>query len=128
MMQQKVGIIRRGDRLSEALSDLDGFTTRTASAYPGSSKTYNTGWHQALDLENMLIISRACALAALTREESRGGHTRDDFPVPDSGMWSHTINIIRLEHGEISIRQQEIDQPPPELEALLDRSKRQEEE
>jgi len=68
----------------------------------------------------------ASELAALTRTESRGGHTRDDFPEPDTGKWSHTINVIWMEDSEVKIRQEEIDQPPEELEKLLDRSKKKE--
>ena len=126
MMQAKVGIIRRNDDLESALVDLKDFHERVKNANPGSALLYNSGWHQALDLCNMVDISTACALAALTRTESRGGHTRDDFPEPDTGKWSHTTNVIWMEDGEIEIRQEEIDQPPEELEKLLDRSKKKE--
>ncbi len=61
----------------------------------------------------------------LTRTESRGGHTRDDFPVPDTGMWSHTTNVVWKDGVEIKIRQEELSQPPEELEELLDRSKKE---
>jgi len=130
MMQEKVGIIRSGPMLEEALNDLDEFAIRSSSANPGSSTVYNSGWHQALDLKNMVDISRACTLAALTRTESRGGHTREDHPEPDTGKWSHTTNVIWMQDGEVKIRQEELDQPPAELENLLDRSKakKQEEE
>ena len=124
MMQQKVGIIRHEGKLKEALKDLDEFEKRAEETFSGTSKTYNVGWHQALDLENMILISRACTLAALTRTESRGGHTREDYPSPDSGIWSHTTNVISVIDSQITIHQEELDQPPDELEGLLDRSKR----
>ena len=108
MMQAKVGIIRTKDELDEAIEDLKGFETRRLAAYPGSSRKYNSGWHQALDLKNMVDISYAATLAAVTREESRGGHTRDDFPVPDDEYWGKTLNIIYMEDGEIKIRQDPI--------------------
>ncbi len=123
MMQNKVGIIRNGSELEDALNDLKEFESRSKSTYVGSSKIYNSGWHQALDLENMIDISKACTLAALTRTESRGGHTRNDYPVPDSGKWSHTTNVIWMENGDVKIRQEELKQPPEDLEKLLDRSK-----
>ncbi len=126
MMQTKVGIIRTNDNLESALVDLKDFHERVKNANPGSALLYNSGWHQALDLTNMVDISTTCALAALTRTESRGGHTRDDFPEPDTGKWSHTINVIWMEDSEVKIRQEEIDQPPEELEKLLDRSKKKE--
>ena len=106
MMQAKVGIIRTRKELDEAVEDLKNFDNRRKSAYPGSSRKYNSGWHQALDLKNMVDVSYAATLAALTREESRGGHTRDDFPVPDDEYWGETLNIIYMEDGEIKIRQE----------------------
>ena len=105
MMQAKVGIIRTKEELDEAIVDLKNFESRRLASYPGSSRKYNSGWHQALDLKNMVDISYAATLAALTREESRGGHTRDDFPVPDEEYWGKTLNIIYMEDGEIKIRQ-----------------------
>ncbi len=105
MMQAKVGIIRTKEELDEAIEDLKGFEARRIASYPGSSRKYNSGWHQALDLKNMVDISYAATLAALTREESRGGHTRDDFPVPDDEYWGKTLNIIYMENDEIKIRQ-----------------------
>lgn len=108
MMQAKVGIIRTKAELDEAINDLKDFETRRLSAYPGSSRKYNSGWHQALDLKNMVDVSYAATLAAVTREESRGGHTRDDFPVPDDDYWGNTLNIIYMENGEIKIRQEPI--------------------
>ena len=125
MMQQKVGIIRTKDDLETAITDLKEFKDRVSMTSSGSSMTYNSGWHQALDLKNMVDISHVCTLAALTRTESRGGHTRDDFPVPDKGMWSHTTNVLKKENGEITIHQEDLEQPPEELEKLLDRSKKE---
>ena len=108
MMQAKVGIIRTKGELDEAIEDLKAFEARRIAAYPGSSRRYNSGWHQALDLKNMVDVSYAATLAAVTREESRGGHTRDDFPVPDDEYWGNTINIIYMENGEIKVRQDPI--------------------
>ena len=105
MMQAKVGIIRTKEELDEAIKDLKAFEARRITAYPGASRKYNSGWHQALDLKNMVDVSYAATLAAVTREESRGGHTRDDFPVPDDEYWGKTINIIYMENGEIKVRQ-----------------------
>jgi len=123
MMQNKVGIIRSGVELENALKELEKLKKRSESITVGTSKIYNSGWHQALDLKNMIDISKACTLAALTRTESRGGHTRDDYPEPDKGKWSHTTNVIWMEDGEVKIRQEELKQPPLELEKLLDRYK-----
>ena len=126
MMQAKVGIIRSNDDLESALVDLKDYHERVKNACCGPTMIYNSGWHQALDLYNMVDISTACTLAALTRTESRGGHTRDDYPTPDTGKWSHTTNVIWMEDGEVKIKQEELSQPPEELEKLLDRSKKKE--
>ena len=82
MMQAKVGIIRTKTELEEALEDIKAFKERAMACSSGTSRKYNSGWHQALDLINMADVSHAATLAAITREESRGGHTRDDFPTP----------------------------------------------
>ncbi len=115
MMQAKVGIIRTKEELDEAISDLKAFEERRISCYPGSSRKYNSGWHQALDLKNMLDVSYAATLAAITREESRGGHTRDDFPAPDDDYWGNNINIIWMEDGEIKIRQEPVEEMRKDL-------------
>ena len=108
MMQAKVGIIRTKEEMTEAMNDLVAFNERQAACYPGSSRKYNSGWHQALDLKNMVDVSTAATLAALTREESRGGHTRDDFPG-EVEAWGTIINIIYMENGEIKVRQENVE-------------------
>ncbi len=108
MMQAKVGIIRTKEEMTEAMNDLVAFNERQAACYPGSSRKYNSGWHQALDLKNMVDVSTAATLAALTREESRGGHTRDDFPG-EIEAWGTIINIIYMENGEIKVRQEDVE-------------------
>lgn len=121
MMQEKVGIIRTGKLLQEALKDLDELETRAALTCPGGSRIYNPGWHQALELGAMIDVSRMCALAALEREESRGGHTRDDFPIPDHSHWGKVNSVISLS-GDGSMKIEHRSYPPidEEFKALLD--------
>ena len=119
MMQSKVGIIRTREELAEAIIDLKDFEQRRVTCYPGSSRKYNSGWHQALDLKNMLDVSYAATLAAITREESRGGHTRDDFPAPDDDYWGNTVNIIWMEDGEIKIRQEPVEEMREDLKEAI---------
>ena len=128
MMQEKAGIIRTGALLEEALADLDELAARGEKTAPGGGRIYNPGWHQALEISAMADISRMCALSAMAREESRGAHTRDDFPVPDRSHWGKVNSVIWLEEGEMKIRH---DPCPPisgELRALLDASDLSEEE
>ena len=119
MMQSKVGIIRTKEELDEAIIDLKSFEERRTTCYPGSSRKYNSGWHQALDLKNMLDVSYAATLAAITREESRGGHTRDDFPDTDDEYWGNNFNIIWMENGEIKIRQEPVEEMRKDLKDVI---------
>ena len=119
MMQHKVGIIRTEKLLKEALKNLDDLEERAQNTSAGTSRIYNPGWHQALEIDAMIDVSRMCALAALHREESRGGHTRDDFPTPDYRYWGKINSVITKKDGmEIEHRRY----PPidEELKKLLD--------
>ena len=119
MMQSKVGIIRTKSELEEALDDIKSFKQRAMACSSGTSRKYNSGWHQALDLINMADVSHAATLAAITREESRGGHTRDDFPTPEDEYWGKTLNIIWMENGEMKIRQETVEAMRDDLDEAL---------
>jgi succinate dehydrogenase / fumarate reductase flavoprotein subunit len=67
----------------------------------------------------MVDISYVATLAAITREESRGGHTRDDFPVPEDEYWGKTLNIIWMEDGEIKIRQEPVEEMREDLAKVI---------
>ena len=121
MMQEKVGIIRTREQLIEALNDLQALRGRSQSCSPGGGLIYNPGWHQALELEAMIDVSQMCALAALEREESRGGHTRDDFPAPDHDSWGKVNSVItKGSDGSMKIDHRSYPPIPDELKQLLD--------
>jgi len=121
MMQDKVGIIRTKALLEEALSDLDDFEARSMETFGGSGTIYNPGWHQALEIGAMVDVSRMCALAALRREESRGGHTREDFPAPDHSNWGKINSVIvKREDGGMDIDYVSYPPIPEDLKSLLD--------
>ncbi|WP_019357943.1 fumarate reductase/succinate dehydrogenase flavoprotein subunit [Streptomyces sp. AA1529] len=82
-MNELVGIIRREEEMSEALERLAELRERARRAKVEGHRQFNPGWHLALDLRNMLLVSECVARAALNRTESRGGHTRDDHPEMD---------------------------------------------
>ncbi len=129
MMQEKVGIIRSRELLEESLLDLDELESRAASTSPGGSRIYNPGWHQALELSAMLDVSRMCALAALHREESRGAHTRGDFPDPDHEHWGKITSVIAMKsNGSMGIEYSRYPPINPELKSLLDTADLQERE
>jgi succinate dehydrogenase / fumarate reductase flavoprotein subunit len=92
VMQNLVGIIRRREELEQSLKDLTEIRTRVANVGATGGRKFNPGWHLALDLRNMLVVSECTARAALEREESRGGHTREDFPKMDD-EWRQ-LNLI----------------------------------
>ncbi len=129
MMQEKAGIIRTGELLKEALEDLDQLENRAKLSSPGGGMKYNPGWHQALEIGAMIDVSRMCALAALKREESRGAHTRDDFPETDNVHWGKINSVIKLsKDGSMKIEFTSYPKIPNELRKLLDAEDLMEEE
>jgi len=121
VMNELVGIIRKADEVQAALDKLEGFKARVARLTVEGDHQFNPGWHLALDLRNMLMISECIARAALIREESRGGHTRDDFPGMNS-RWRQ-VNLICSADGEdVSVVEQPMPPMRPDLLALFQRS------
>jgi succinate dehydrogenase / fumarate reductase, flavoprotein subunit len=98
VMGDLVGIIRRQGELEESLARLAELKERVKKVGVGGGRRYNPGWHLALDLRNMVIVSECTAKAALEREESRGGHTREDFPSM-SPTWRQ-VNLVCSYDGE----------------------------
>jgi succinate dehydrogenase / fumarate reductase, flavoprotein subunit len=93
-----VGIIRIKSELEAALVKLQEFRTRIKNVTVTGGREFNPGFHLAFDLENMLIVSECIARSGLAREESRGGHTREDFPKMDP-KWRQ-INLVCAADGE----------------------------
>ena len=107
-MNDLVGIIRKADEMELALKKLDELKDRVPRVAVDGRRSYNPGWHLAMDLRNMLLVSQCIAKAALEREESRGGHTRDDFPTMDE-EWRRQLLVLTLHDGELVLEHQ--DQP-----------------
>src|SRR5256886_15509819 len=119
-MQNLVGLIRTEQELREALKRIESFKHRAARTHVDGGRTYNPGWHTALDLASLLTVAECCTLAALERRESRGGHTRDDHPYTDDS-WG-TVNVaVRLRNGQLQISREPLPQMPAELKALFER-------
>ena len=117
-MQNLVGIIRTEAELKEALKKIEALKARAKNVGAGGGRTYNPGWHTALDVRSLLTVAECCAMAALERTESRGGHTRDDHPYSDD-TWG-TVNVVLSERGGgISLRREPLPKMPDELKALL---------
>ena len=121
VMQDLVGIIRNETELQAALDKVAELKAKIDSLSVEGHRQYNPGWHLALDLRNMLLVSESVARAALERKESRGGHTRDDYPMTDYDFWGKLNVIVALEDdGSVGVRHQPLPVPPPELAALLE--------
>jgi succinate dehydrogenase / fumarate reductase flavoprotein subunit len=125
-MQSLVGIIRVEGELKQALENIASLQARARNVAVEGNRQYNPGWHLALDLRNMLVVSQAVAMAALERQESRGGHTRDDFPMTDPFWGRHNVVLgLGDEDGAngtapLTLKRQPLPEPPPELAALLE--------
>jgi succinate dehydrogenase / fumarate reductase flavoprotein subunit len=120
-MNDLVGIIRREGEIREALEVLDDLDSRAASVGVAGQREFNPGWHLALDLRNMLAVSRCVALAALERTESRGGHTREDHPAMDP-QWRGVNLVCRLGgDGAVSLTRQPVPEIRDDLLALFER-------
>jgi len=122
VMQRLVGIIRNGDELRESLSEIEALKERAKHLTVEGHRQYNPGWHLALDLENMLIVSECIATAALEREESRGGHTRDDFPGPNE-TWGTKNLVLTLDGGSVQLAHQALPVMPADLKSLFEEPK-----
>jgi len=118
-MQSLVGIIRVERELLEAKERLADLAERAAKCAVEGNLQFNPGWHLALDLESMLAVSNCTTLSAIERRESRGGHTRDDYPGfrPE---FENVNMITRLEDGEYTIAQEPKPQMPGELSKLFE--------
>jgi succinate dehydrogenase / fumarate reductase flavoprotein subunit len=123
-MQSLVGIIRTGPELEEALVKLEEFKGRVAKLSVKGGKVYNPGWNLATDLPSMVTTSIAVAQGALNRKESRGGHTREDYPLPDPELGK--VNFVQrqtAEHGylaPITVNPEPLPEMPAEMRALLE--------
>ncbi len=120
-MNELVGIIRKAEEITEALEVVEKLKERAANAASTGGRIYNPGWHLAIDLRNMLLVSECVAKAALLRQESRGGHTRDDYPGM-SAEWRRRLLLCSVT-PDGSVQIDEKVQPPmrDDLITLFDR-------
>ena len=118
LMQRNVGIVRSEADLHEALEKLAALRARAAAVKCGGNVHFNPGWHLALDLKNMLDVSEAVVRAALERKESRGAHTREDYPNADP-EWGKINLIVRQTATAIEVRREPLAEMPAELSALV---------
>ena len=118
IMQSLVGIFRVREDMEKALVELAKLKERAAHTSVEGSRMFNPGWHMAIDLKSMLTVSEAVTRSALVREESRGAHSRIDFPE-SSPEWGKRNNIIWRDGETMGLRQQMLPELPPELKQVL---------
>ncbi len=120
-MSSLVGIIRTEDEIKTALAELEKLRAQAGQVSAEGGPSYNPGWHLALDLRNIMLIADCVAQAALERQESRGGHTRDDFPAM-SPEWRKVNLICTLDGDRVALRRQPMIPMRADLLALFDRA------
>ena len=114
-----VGIIRTGSELKDAIAKIADIRKRSANVAVSGGRKFNPGFHLAFDLDNMLLVAESTAKSADSREESRGGHTRDDFPGMDN-QWRQVNHISSFDGDKVNIRKQALPPMPKELFDLFD--------
>jgi succinate dehydrogenase / fumarate reductase flavoprotein subunit len=120
-MNDLVGIIRKEEEMREALAKLEELKSRSEKLSVDGARAFNPGWHLALDLRNMLLVSECVARAALLRQESRGGHTRDDYPAMEA-EWRKVNLVCTAVNGHIDVVEQPMTPMREDLLALFERS------
>jgi succinate dehydrogenase / fumarate reductase flavoprotein subunit len=123
MMQELVGIVRNEDELMRALKHLQIMSKRTADVRVTGNREFNPGWHTALDLQNLLTVSEAVAMAALERKESRGAHFREDYPQKDEKSGKFNLVIKKNEDGQMGLRQEPIPKIREDLQQIIEEMK-----
>jgi succinate dehydrogenase / fumarate reductase, flavoprotein subunit len=118
VMQNLVGIFRIREDMEKALVELAKLKERAAHTSVEGSRMFNPGWHMAIELKSMLTVSEAVTRSALVREESRGAHSRIDFPEL-SPEWGTKNNITWRDGNEIGLRQDRLPEMPAELKQVL---------
>jgi succinate dehydrogenase / fumarate reductase, flavoprotein subunit len=122
MMQDLVGIVRREDEMRQALDGLRQFEQRARSVGVVGNREYNGGWHTALDLHHLMLVSEMITRAALERKESRGAHFRDDYPAKNEEGRGNII-VRRSDSGEMQVRREPLKEMPSELKQVVDEMK-----
>jgi succinate dehydrogenase / fumarate reductase flavoprotein subunit len=117
-MQNLVGIFRDKEDLIRALEELEKLKERAGRVSVEGSRLFNPGWHLAQDLKAMLTVSEAVTRSALAREESRGAHSRIDYPGLDA-TWGTKNNVIVREGSAMTLRQSPVPELPVDLKQLL---------
>ena len=123
VMQDLVGIVRTEQEMLQAQVRIRELIAATARVSVGGNREYNSGWHTALDLHNLLTVSEMITQAALERKESRGAHFRDDFPVKDEKFGTFNIVVRKGADGAMQFVREPIAPMTQELQQVVEEMK-----
>jgi succinate dehydrogenase / fumarate reductase flavoprotein subunit len=123
LMQDKVGIVRKEGEMQEALEHLQELDARSQRVGVAGNREYNPGWHTAMDLHNLLCVSRALTLAAIARRESRGGHFREDHPDKSAALGKLTTVVHKGKDGSMQLRHDPVMALTPEQQQIVEENK-----
>ena len=120
-MQELVGIARSQESLTQALEEVQNLREQAENVHAIGNREYNAGWHTALDLDCLLTVSEAIALAALERKASIGAHSRDDYPEKEEpGAGKYNTIVKKAPDGTMEIRRQPVDELRADLQEIID--------
>jgi succinate dehydrogenase / fumarate reductase flavoprotein subunit len=122
-MQDLVGIVRREDEMLQALTTLQQYKADAERAGVPGHREYNAGWHTALDLQNLIVVSEMVTRAALERKESRGAQFREDYPTKNDEYGGFNIVVWKGASGEVQLRREPIPPMPEELKQIIQEMK-----
>ncbi|MEO7714379.1 MAG: fumarate reductase/succinate dehydrogenase flavoprotein subunit [Gemmatimonadaceae bacterium] len=122
-MQNHVGIVRTEHEMERALTEIDALTRRAEQVVVPGNREFNPGWHTALDLRHLLIVSEAITRSALARRESRGGHFREDYPEKDEAFGTFNHVVRAGSDGSMRVEREAIAPLPGELAAIIEEMK-----
>ena len=122
-MQDLVGIVRTENEMQQALESVSQLRARADRVGITGNRQYNNGWHTAMDLDSLLVVSEAVTRAALLRKESRGAQFREDFPSKDAEWGKHNIVVRRSRDGGMQVENRPLAPIPDELKAVIEEMK-----
>ncbi|NIR48707.1 fumarate reductase/succinate dehydrogenase flavoprotein subunit [candidate division KSB1 bacterium] len=122
-MQEWMGIVRTETEMNKAVEELKKLKERSAKAKVIGNREYNTGWHTALDLNNLMTISEAIALAALERKESRGAHFREDYPQKSEKFANVNVIVRKGYNGTMQVKQAPLTPIRQDLKEIIEEMK-----
>jgi succinate dehydrogenase / fumarate reductase flavoprotein subunit len=123
MMQSLVGIVRREEEMLRAIEELAKLTARAGKMHVPGHREYNPGWHTAIDVHNLLLVSEAVARCAVERKESRGAQFRDDYPEKSAAFGGFNHTVARGADGTMALSRRPIEPMPEHLKQAVEEQK-----